>query len=186
MESLGLAVSYFAGGLPGDETIEADLSFQAGDVLSGVIGHTRNGVTIGDEVARARISKRCGALAEKALADFLGFRSVLGQLDDLPFGDAANLIEMQAALALGFIGIDGRTEKSVGDHGERGDRRTPHSQHKLPFSEQCFQRSGSVKHNAVDFRLALRESAQPTLWQKKFSAHLRPTVAYSTESPRVA
>src|SRR5579872_1877429 len=47
-----------AGGLAGDEAFEFDLTFETGDVLSSVIGHTRNGVAVGNQVAGAIVDNR--------------------------------------------------------------------------------------------------------------------------------
>ena len=71
-----------------------------------------------------RACRRAGALARrKVLCASRRLRRVLDEFDDLAFGDATNLIQMQAALAFGFFGIFGRAEKSVSDH--RDCRRWP-------------------------------------------------------------
>jgi hypothetical protein len=48
------------------------------------------------------------------------------ELDDLAFRDAPDLIQMQAAPALNFLGIFRRAKKSVGDHGDSSNGSTTH------------------------------------------------------------
>src|SRR5262249_15318328 len=65
-------------------------------------------------------------------AFFAWFGGMLRQFDDLAFGDAANLIQVQAAFSLHGLGLLGGTEKRVGNHGHGGPRGAAHGQR--PFS----------------------------------------------------
>src|ERR1700760_782506 len=89
-----------AGGLTGDEAFEFDLAFEAGDILRGVIGDTGNCVTVRDEMARASVYDNLSARTEQTLWRGGFFRRVLDEIDDLPFGDAADLIEVETTFAL--------------------------------------------------------------------------------------
>jgi hypothetical protein len=58
---------------------------------------------------------------------------VSDKLDHLAFGDAADLIEMQAALALDFFGLFRGAEKGVSDHGDGGKGSATHGQQQFPI-----------------------------------------------------
>src|SRR5260370_34647578 len=105
-----------AGGLARNETFQADLALEAGDVLRSLIGDAGNQITVGNEMARAHVSERAGACAEQTLAGRFRFGRVFDELDDLPFGHAGDLVEMEAALAFLLLRIRGGTEGSIGDH----------------------------------------------------------------------
>jgi hypothetical protein len=49
-------------------------------------------------------------------------------VDNLTFGDAADLIELKAALALKIFGRFSGTKEGVGDHGDCNDSRSAHAQ----------------------------------------------------------
>ncbi len=104
-----------AGWLAGDEAFEFDLAFEAGDVLRGVIGHAGDCIAVGNQVTRAIIHHRGRAWSEQAW-----FRGLLGwmfdDVDDLAFGDSADLIELKAAPAFEVFRSLRRTEESVSDH----------------------------------------------------------------------
>ena len=80
-------------------------------------------------MARAHVFQRASAGAKQSLARLLRFRRTLDQIHDLPFGNAADLVQMEAALAFRFFGILRGTEERIGDHGQCGDRRSTHGQH---------------------------------------------------------
>src|SRR5882672_7080536 len=124
-----------AGGLAGNEPFEADLPFEAGDVLRGVIGNPGNRVAVGDEVTGPSGFERARATAKQTLRCFLRFRRMLNKLDHLAFGNSANLVQMKTAFALRFFRVDGRVEECVSDHGQRSDCSPAYSQHKFPVSE---------------------------------------------------
>ena len=70
---------------------------------------------------------------------------MLGEFDDLAFGDAADLIQVQAALALDVFGSSVRAKKCVGDHGDRGDRgAAPWPAITFPIGEQRSSTSNSI------------------------------------------
>src|ERR1700719_4481121 len=50
-----------AGGLAGDQLVEAHLAFKTGDVLRGVVGDAGDRVAVGNELARAQVGERPGA-----------------------------------------------------------------------------------------------------------------------------
>ena len=52
---------------------------------------------------------------------------MLDYIDNLAFGDAADLIELKAALAFEIFWRLSRTEECVGDHRNRGDRGGDHA-----------------------------------------------------------
>jgi hypothetical protein len=79
-------------------------------------------------MARSHVPKRASACAEQTLARLFRFRRVLDELDDLPFGNAADLIQMQAALAFRFFGVRSGTEEGISNHGQRGERRATHGE----------------------------------------------------------
>jgi hypothetical protein len=54
------------------------------------------------------------------------------ELDYLAFGDAADLIQMQAALALDFFGFLGGPKKGISNHGEGGKRGATHGEQQFP------------------------------------------------------
>src|ERR1700675_4230971 len=137
-------IVFDAGGLAGDEAFEANLAFETGDVLRGVIGDAGNRVAVRDQMARTVVRKRAST-AEKSLACLFWLGRMLGELDDLAFGNTADLIEMKTALAFRVLGLDGGTEKSIGEQDDGGDGGTSHGEHKSPISEQRFQRADSAK-----------------------------------------
>src|SRR5580692_6153284 len=132
-------IVFHAGGLTCDEAFETDLPFETGDVLRGVIRDAGNCVTVRDEVPRPQIDNWPGARTEKFLLRFTRLGRMFGQLDDLPFRDAPNLIQVQTAPALRVLGLFRRTKKSVGDHSKCNNRRARHGKDKLPVREQRFQ-----------------------------------------------
>src|SRR5580704_19575370 len=87
-----------AGGLAGDETLEFDLAFEAGDVLGGVIGHAGDCVAVGNEMARTIVDYGDGTRTEQTLLLRWFFGRILNDIDDLAFGDTADLIELKATL----------------------------------------------------------------------------------------
>src|SRR6266568_6917850 len=60
-----------ARGLAGDKTLQANLAFEAGDVLRRVIGNAGNQVAVGDEMTWPHIFKRARAGSKQTLARFL-------------------------------------------------------------------------------------------------------------------
>ena len=92
----------------------------------------------------AQIRERAGSGAKQFLARLWRFGGILDEVHDLAFGNAADLIEMEAALAFLGFGILGGAEKSVNNHGDGGDSCAPHDKHKLPIGKQCFQRCDSI------------------------------------------
>src|SRR3984893_10833226 len=94
-----------AGGLACDEPVEAHLAFKPGDVLRGLIGDAGDGVAIGDELPRAQIYERLRTRAEEALTFFARLGRMRGEINDLPFRDAADLVQVQAALAFDFLRV---------------------------------------------------------------------------------
>ena len=64
---------------------------------------------------------------------------MLGQLDDLAFRDASDLVQVQTAAAFNVLGLFCRTKESVRNHRERDDGRACHRSDKLPVCEQRFQ-----------------------------------------------
>ena len=65
----------------------------------------------------------------------LNLLGMLDKLDNLALCDAANLVQMQAAFALGLFGIDRRTNKCKRDHGQRGDGCTDQREEEFPIGE---------------------------------------------------
>src|SRR5216110_4042298 len=98
-----------AGGLARHEPFQANLAFKAGDVLRRLIGDAGNQVTVGNQMARAHVLKRGRACSEQTLARGWRFGRVLDELNDLPFGNAADLVQMEPPLALLLFGIHGGT-----------------------------------------------------------------------------
>ncbi len=91
------------------------------------------------------------------------FGRVLDEFDDLPFGNAADLIQMEPPLAFLFFGIHSRTQERINDHGQRSDRRATHRKHYFPISKQGLQRMDSLvsagrdcAHHAKDCACAVR------------------------------
>ncbi len=80
-------------------------------------------------MARAHIRKRPGACAKQTLARLFRYGRVLDELNDLPFGNAADLVQVEAALAFLFFGIRRGTQESISDHRQRGDQRATHGEH---------------------------------------------------------
>src|SRR5439155_19348377 len=140
----------YAGGLARNQPFQADLAFEAGDVLRSVIGDARNQITVGNEMARAHVLKRTGACAEQTLALRLRFGGMFDELNDLPFGNAADLVQMEPPLALLLFGIHGGTEESISDHCQRSDCRTTHGEHYIPLGKQGLQRANSPISNPWD------------------------------------
>jgi len=60
-------------------------------------------------MARAHVSKRARCCSEQTLARRLRFGRVLDELNDLPFGNAPDLVQMEPPLALLLFGIHGGT-----------------------------------------------------------------------------
>jgi hypothetical protein len=133
-----------AGWLAGNEALEANLAFEAGNVLRGVIGNTGDGVTVRHKMPRSRIWDWTGSRTKYAFARCLGFRRMLGELHDLALGDAADLIEMEAPFALDVFRGLRRPEESVSDHGQSRDRRATHRNDEFPIREKRFQRRDST------------------------------------------
>jgi hypothetical protein len=77
-------------------------------------------------MAGAHVRERAGSGAEQTFARFLLFRRMLSEFYDLAFSDAANLIQMKAALAFLRFQIHGGTEEGIGDHGQSGKGRASH------------------------------------------------------------
>jgi hypothetical protein len=69
---------------------------------------------------------------------------LLDEVDDLALSDAANLIQMKAALAFLGFRVHGRAEKGVNNHGNGGKGRATHGQHEFPIGKQSFQRVNST------------------------------------------
>src|SRR6266566_2208969 len=93
-------IVFYAGRVAGNEAVEAHLAFQARDVLRGVIGHAGNRVAVRDEMASAQVRKRTGTKTKQFSAGLLRFGRMLGKVHDLAFGDAADLVQVETALAL--------------------------------------------------------------------------------------
>ena len=134
-------IVFDAGGLAGNQTFEAHLAFQAGDVLRGVIGDAGDGVAVGDELARAIDCRRLGLAAKNSAWSGAWFCGVFGEFDHLAFGDATNLIEVQTAAAFSFFRIDCRAKKGIGDHRDCGECCAGDGGESFPISEQALQRS---------------------------------------------
>src|SRR6516162_10746255 len=92
-------IVFDAGRKAGNEAVEAHLAFEARDVLRGVIGHAGNGVAVRDQMARAQVGKRTGTKPKQFFAGLLRFGRMLGKVYDLTFGDAADLVQVETALA---------------------------------------------------------------------------------------
>jgi hypothetical protein len=60
---------------------------------------------------------------------------MLDEFDDLAFGDAADLIEIEASFALEVFGRFGGTEECVGDHRDGGDSCSAHAQRYFQIGE---------------------------------------------------
>src|SRR5712691_476318 len=133
-----------AGGLASDEAFQPNLAFQAGDVLRGVIGNAGNQIAVGNEMAGTHVRQRMSARAEQTFARRFRFRWMLGELDDLPLGNSANLVQMQPPLALLFLRIHSGAEEGINDHGQGGDCRATHGENYFPVGKQGFQRTDSV------------------------------------------
>ena len=97
----------------------------------------------------ASVRKRAGPRAEEPLAQLRGFGRVLDKLNDLAFGNSANLIQVQAAFAFCFIGVDRGAKKGVGDHSDGGDCRGSHAEQKLPVLEESVQRTGPFESSKL-------------------------------------
>jgi hypothetical protein len=65
---------------------------------------------------------------------------MLGQLNDLPFRDAPDLIQVEAPPAFHVLGLFRRAKKSISDHQDRREGSAAHGENKFPVCEQSFQR----------------------------------------------
>src|SRR6202140_4180123 len=172
-----------AGRLARNEPFQANLAFESGDVLRSVIGDAGNQITIGNEMARAHVRKRAGACAEQTLARLFRCGRVLDELDDLPFGNAADLVQMEAALAFLFFGIQGGTQESISDHGQRGYQRATHGEQQFPIGKQGLQRADSVFSDRWNCTRRTEDSIHAM--RRKDSLHPpMPTDVYSIETSR--
>src|ERR1700722_1992551 len=124
-----------ASGLAGDEAFEFDLAFEAGDVLGGVIGHAGDCVAVGNQVARAIVDDGSSARTEQTFLFLRLFGRVLDDVDDLAFGDAADLIELKATLTLEVFGWFRGPKERVGNNCDRGDGGHSHTQRNFQISE---------------------------------------------------
>ena len=122
-----------AGGLAGDEAFEFDLAFEAGDILRGVIGDAGNRVAVGDEMTRAIVWHRTRARTKTLWRGLFG--RILDEIDDLAFGDAADLIELKAALPLDVFGWFRGAKERIGDHRNGGDGGHSHTQRNFQIGE---------------------------------------------------
>src|ERR1700739_4555805 len=74
---------------------------------------------------------------------------MLHQFHDLTFGDAPDLVEVQAAFAFGLQRIYRRAKKSVGDDGDRRRDSTDYGQCQFPIGKQCIQRAYSIQKKTM-------------------------------------
>ena len=95
-------------------------------------------------MTRAQVRERSGAKAKQALARFPGFGRVLNEVDNRTLGDAPDLIQMEAALALFCFRVTLGTEKCVHNHGDSRDGCATHGKRELPIFEQNYQRQDSL------------------------------------------
>jgi hypothetical protein len=68
---------------------------------------------------------------------------MLDEFDNLPFGDASNLIQVQAPLALGLFGIHGGAHEGIGNHGDGSDCGAAESEREFPIGQKRIQRADS-------------------------------------------
>src|SRR5271157_1656490 len=96
-------VVFDAGVLAGGDAAEMSLLFEAGDVLGGFVGHAGNRVGVVEKLLRA-VRGRCAMFAEwrGLLLGVLSSAGMIHDFEDLAFDDAADAIEVSAALALDF------------------------------------------------------------------------------------
>ena len=64
-------------------------------------------------MARPGIAERAGTRTEQTARRFDGCGWLLIQINHLALRDSANVVEVQAALALGYLWIDVRAPKSI-------------------------------------------------------------------------
>jgi hypothetical protein len=69
---------------------------------------------------------------------------MFGELDDLPFRDAPDLIQVEAPPALNILGLFRRVKERVGDHHDRCNGSTGHGENHFPIREQSFQLKISI------------------------------------------
>src|SRR5262249_41734754 len=86
----------------------------------------------------AKIRQGTSGAAEELFALFARFRRMLGELDDLPLGDAANLIQVQAAPAFDGFRLLLRTKEGISNHGDGGDGSPAHRESHFPIGKELF------------------------------------------------
>jgi len=69
---------------------------------------------------------------------------MLGEFHDLALGDTPDVVQMQAALALGNLGTFRGTRKRVADHGYSGYGGGRHGQNNIQVKEYKIQRRDST------------------------------------------
>src|SRR5262249_41645728 len=110
-----------------------NLAFKTSNVLRGMISDTRNGVTVRDEMPRPIVSNRARAQTKRNFFRRGRLWGMLGKFHNLPFGDASNLIQVQASFALDVFGMFRGPKESISDHGNRRDRSNAHREDEFPI-----------------------------------------------------
>jgi hypothetical protein len=72
---------------------------------------------------------------------------MLDELDNLAFGDASNLIQVQAPLALGLFGVHGGAYEGIGNHGDGSDCGATEGKREFPIGQKRIQRADSCGAN---------------------------------------
>src|SRR5580704_6314660 len=106
-------------------------------------------------MARARVRKRTRARRLNAATLFGWLGGTLGEVDDLAFGNAANVIEMETAFAFSFFGIDAGTHEREDDQTNRENGSHAQSEDQLPIGEQFFQLLPLGKITRVEFGISV-------------------------------
>src|SRR5580698_5844275 len=104
-------IVFHTGRLARNEPLEADLALKAGNVLRRVISDARNRITVSDQVPGPQIHDGLGTRTEEFSLHFARLGRMLRQLDDLPFRNPPDLIQVQAPPALHVLGLFGRAKK---------------------------------------------------------------------------
>ena len=85
-----------------------------------------------------------------------------GKLDHLTLGDAADLIEVQTALAFNRFFVLNGTSKGVKNHKDGGNGGATHREYEFRIRRQDNQRDGSVNLSGPVRALASRKTGYPT------------------------
>src|SRR4029077_16906103 len=128
---------------------ETDLSLEAGDVLSSVIGDAGNRVAVRDEVPGSRIDERTGTRGKQFFSVIKLLGRMLGQFDDLALRDATDLIQVETTPALGVFRFFRRSKKGVGYHGDGCNSGASHGENKFPVCEKRSQLASSNVTNEL-------------------------------------